>query len=95
MKDKNISNIMAGLVLMTLKVDELMAGLKEAAAAAMNGEKVDPSIAPEALYIIGASEAIGAILKCADDPFNGVEEFEKNVSELRFHAQLASMERES
>lgn len=95
MAEDKLNNMMAGLVLMTLKVDEFKAGLREVTKAAINGEKVDPSIAPEALYIIGASETLTAILKCAEDPLAGVNSLEKNVSDLRFHAQLATMGEES
>ena len=93
--DNKTINLMVGILLLNMKIDELKAGARKTLDAIENGEKVDSAMAPEIVYMIGASDMLNALCKCTDDPFDGVKAFEKNVSDLRFHAQLATMGEES
>lgn len=85
------SNILAGLIMMSLKCDMILSELKAKAGAA--GNDLDPVEIPETMYLIGASQALKAALECIDDPMAGVNALESDVSEIRFKAQVLMMER--
>ena len=91
---RQATNLTMGLVMISLRMDALMAEFKPLAEEVGKG-RLDglAGRAPELIYLIGAKEALDSVIACLDDPMAGMRELEEHVSQLRFHCQVAQTER--
>ena len=81
--------IMLGLMIMSAEIEKAMGPILEAA---MRGDDA-ASMAPEAIWLIGAQEMLNAIATCPTKGHEaGVERFRSGLSNVRFKSQVCSME---
>lgn len=87
-KEQQVSNILAGLVVMNLKVDMLII---QQAWNASDGELGTEDV-PASMWLAGANDALKAVIKCMEDPDAGMRDLEEKMGVIRFKTQVCMME---
>lgn len=87
-KEQQVNNILAGLVVMNLKVDMLIIQQDRKA---RDGELATEDV-PASIWLAGADAALKAVLKCMENPDAGMLDLEEKMSVIRFKTQLCMME---
>lgn len=88
-KEQQVNNILAGLVVMNLKVDMLII---QQARRARDGELATEDV-PVFMWLSGANDALKAVLKCMENPDAGMLDLEEKMSVIRFKTQVCMMGR--
>lgn len=87
-KEQQVSNILAGLLVMNLKVDMLVI---QQARRASDGELAAEDV-PASMWLAGANDALKAALKCMENPDAGMLDLEEKMGIIRFKTQVCMME---
>lgn len=89
--DEKLKNLLMGLTLLHLRVESLASDFAKDVESIKNGSKQGGAYVVEIPYIFGALDFGKALLKCMDDPAEGVKHFENSLSDLRFSIEVAKL----
>lgn len=87
-REQQVSNILAGLLVMNIRVDML---ISQQARRASDGELADEDV-PASMWLFGANDALKAVLKCMENPDAGMLDLEDKMGVIRFKTQVSMME---